>query len=123
MPSLQTALEIQLCQMKQRNRTVFPLKKLLSYLLDLGRHEHNQRPRESHEPPIPRLIGIIGRLTPLTVDTMLTPDQTAALNRVAVQNKVLRDKTQILEFQLAGPPEELNRTIEALTRPNPLQRT
>ena len=54
---------------------------------------------------------------------MLTPDQTAALNRVAVQAEALLDKTQMLELQHAGQPEQFNRTIEALTRPNPVQRT
>ena len=54
---------------------------------------------------------------------MLTPAQTAALNRRTVQAKALRDKTQILEFQQAAQPEQFNRTIEALTRPKPVQRT
>ena len=54
---------------------------------------------------------------------MFTPDQFAVLDRVAVQAKALRDKTQMLELQQAEQPEQFNRTIEALTRPNPVQRT
>ena len=65
----------------------------------------------------------IGLLVPTTVDTMLSSEQAAALNRIGVQDIALRDKTHLLELRQAGQPEQMNRTIAALTHPNPLQRT
>ena len=123
LPSLQTALEQHRDKMAKQIRTVYVLEKLLLQPFDLGRHEHNGRAREFHELPIPRLIGAVGLLIPPTVDTMLSPEQAAALNRIRLQDTALRDRTQLLELQQAGQPEQTNLTIAALTRPNPLQRT
>ena len=89
LPSLQAALEQHRDQMAKQIRTVYALEMFFLHPFDLGRHEHNGRTRELHELPILRLIKAIGPLVSTTVDTMLSPEQAAALNRIRVQDTAL----------------------------------
>ena len=121
--TLQTSLDQRRDSMAKRLRTVFALEKLYVYPFDLGRHEHNGKSRMLHEILIHTLIKAIGPLVPATIDPMLTPDQTAALNRIRVQDTPPQHKTYLLNLHQSGRQDEVHRAIAAVTNPNPLQRT
>ena len=106
----------------KRIRTVFALEKLCNYPLDLGRHAHNGRSRLLQELLIPTLITAVGPLILATVGPMLTPEQTAALNRIRVQDAALQQNTHPLNLHQSGQQDEAFRAIAAVTNPNPLQR-
>ena len=60
--------------------------KFSAYPFDLGRHEQNGRSRLLNEIPIPTLTEAVGPFVLATIDPMLTPDKTAALNLIKVQD-------------------------------------
>ena len=65
----------------------------------------------------------VGPLVLATVDPMLTPEQTAALNRIGVQDIALQQKTNLLNLHQSSHQDVAFRAIAAVTKPNPLQKT
>ena len=122
-PTLQAALDQRKDEILKHIRTVYTLEKLCDYPFDSGRHAHNGRSRLLQELLIPTLITAVGPLILATVEPMLTPEQTAALNRIRVQDIALQQKTHLLNLHQSGQQDEAFRAIAAVTNPNPLQKT
>ena len=122
-PTLQAAIDQRKDDMRLSLRTVFGLDKLCNHPFDLGRHARTGRSRLLQELLIPTLMTAVGPLVLATVDPMLTPEQTAALNRIRIQDTALQQKTHLLNLHQSGQQDEAFRAIAAVTNPNPLQKT
>ena len=121
--TLQAAIDQKKEEMWLRLRTVNALETFCKYPFYLGRHASTGRSRQIHELLIPTLMTAVGPLVLATVDPMLTPEQTAALNRIRVQDIALQQKTHLLNLHQSGQQDEAFRAIAAVTNPNPLQKT